>query len=268
MSAPLTPSALQAPPEASLLTLAWVILAFQFGRYALGAGGAFLLVQRWTPTWLERRRIAPRRAESRQIRRELGTSLLSITLFMAIALGIRWLRERGIVHLCADLECHGWVWSIASVAVLLVVHDTWFYWTHRLLHHPAAFRFWHRTHHLSHDPTPLAAFAFHPVEAVIEAGFLPLTLLVMPIHPASIVAFQIVAFAINVYGHLGIELLPVSFASHRGFRWINTTSHHHQHHRAVTANFGLYFNWWDRICGTNHPDYAATFIRNATGRPG
>ncbi len=261
-------SPLQLPPETGLFAVSLTLLSFQLARYVMMAGGAFLLAQRWTPAWLEKRRIAKRLADGRQIRREIGTSLLSIAVFVAIGLGVRQLRELGLVHLCTDLDCHGWPWAIGSVLVLLVIHDTWFYWTHRLMHHPKIFRHWHRTHHLSHDPTPLAAFAFHPVEAVIESLFLPLTLLVLPFHPASIFGFQLLAFAMNIYGHLGIELFPASFARHPVFRWINTTSHHHQHHRAVTGNYGLYFNGWDRLCGTNHPDYAATFIRNASGRPG
>lgn len=267
MSPPVPANGLALPPEASLVTVTVTLALFQIGRYVLIGGSSFLLAQRWTPAWLEPRRISRRRADLRQIRREIGTSLLSIAVFVAIALGIRALRLRGVVHLCHDLDCHGWVWAIACVPVLLFIHDTWFYWTHRLMHHPRVFRFWHRTHHLSHDPTPLAAFAFHPVEAVIEAAFLPLTMLVLPMHPASVFAFQLVAFAMNVYGHLGFELLPSGFVRHPAFRWVNTTSHHHQHHRAVTANYGLYFNWWDRLCRTNHPEYAATFVRNSGGQP-
>jgi len=31
------------------------------------------------------------------------------------------------------------------------------------------------------------------------------------------------------------------------------------HHRYVTCNYGLYFNLWDRLLGTNHPQYHQQF---------
>jgi sterol desaturase/sphingolipid hydroxylase (fatty acid hydroxylase superfamily) len=31
------------------------------------------------------------------------------------------------------------------------------------------------------------------------------------------------------------------------------------HHRLVKCNYGLYFNIWDRLMGTNHPDYEKSY---------
>jgi hypothetical protein len=46
----------------------------------------------------------------------------------------------------------------------------------------------------------------------------------------------------------------------------DTTTHHDLHHNGSFAhNFGLYFTWWDRIMGTEHPQYRAIF-REVTGR--
>jgi sterol desaturase/sphingolipid hydroxylase (fatty acid hydroxylase superfamily) len=45
---------------------------------------------------------------------------------------------------------------------------------------------------------------------------------------------------------------------------INSVTHHAQHHEKFRANYGLYFNVWDRLMGTNHPDYQARF-EQATG---
>ena len=41
------------------------------------------------------------------------------------------------------------------------------------------------------------------------------------------------------------------------FGWNNTTTHHDLHHQTGRYNFGLYFTWWDRACGTEHPQYRA-----------
>jgi lathosterol oxidase len=59
---------------------------------------------------------------------------------------------------------------IVSLALMLLLHDAWFYWTHRLMHHPKIFRHVHLVHHRSINPSPWAAYSFHPIEAVIEAG--------------------------------------------------------------------------------------------------
>jgi sterol desaturase/sphingolipid hydroxylase (fatty acid hydroxylase superfamily) len=37
------------------------------------------------------------------------------------------------------------------------------------------------------------------------------------------------------------------------------------HHRHVTANYGSIFNYWDRLMGTSHPAYRATFDAVAGG---
>jgi sterol desaturase/sphingolipid hydroxylase (fatty acid hydroxylase superfamily) len=54
-------------------------------------------------------------------------------------------------------------------------------------------------------------------------------------------------------------MYPSGFTTHRVTRWHNTSVHHNQHHRAVDCNYGLYYNLWDRLMGTNHPEYDDTF---------
>src|SRR5215469_6146336 len=31
------------------------------------------------------------------------------------------------------------------------------------------------------------------------------------------------------------------------------------HHQSFRSNFGLYFTWWDKLMGTEHPEYGKTF---------
>ncbi|MDB5704262.1 MAG: sterol desaturase, partial [Sphingomonas bacterium] len=47
--------------------------------------------------------------------------------------------------------------------------------------------------------------------------------------------------------------------------WLTTTTHHDLHHSEGRHNFGLYFTWWDRWMGTEHPKYHARF-ENIAGR--
>jgi len=40
------------------------------------------------------------------------------------------------------------------------------------MHHKKLFRWFHLVHHQSTNPSPWAAYAFHPLEAVVEAGII------------------------------------------------------------------------------------------------
>jgi sterol desaturase/sphingolipid hydroxylase (fatty acid hydroxylase superfamily) len=250
--------------EPALVIFATIAFALNAARYVLLAGAGFALVQVWRPAWVAKRVIAKETATRAQARREVALSFASMVVFALVAMGVALLSREGAIHLCPSLSCHGVWWSVMAIPLMLVVHDTWFYWTHRLLHTRPLFGVFHKAHHLSRDPTPLSSFSFHPLEALVEAAFVPLMLLALPIPRASLFAFQTIAFLMNVNGHLGVELLPARFAKTVFFRFFNTTTHHHQHHRVFTANYGLYFNWWDRLCGTNHAEYETTFVANAS----
>src|SRR3546814_1568014 len=60
-----------------------------------------------------------------------------------------------------------WWWP-CSVLLYLLIHDTWFYWTHRWMHRPALFRRCHAVHHQSRPPTAWTAMSFHPWESRSE----------------------------------------------------------------------------------------------------
>jgi Delta7-sterol 5-desaturase len=148
---------------------------------------------------------------------------------------------------------------------MIVVHDAYFYWTHRLMHHGRLYRAFHRTHHLSMSPTPWAAYAFSPAEALVQAGIGPLIVFTMPVHPAAFGLFMVWQIAFNVFGHCGYEIFPRWFLGSRAGTLLNSVTHHALHHEKFQANFGLYFNVWDRLMGTNHPEYERRF-ELATGR--
>ena len=84
--------------------------------------------------------------------------------------------------------------------LIIVAHDAWFYWTHRALHHRRWFRAVHGRHHASLHPTPWAAYAFHPVEALVQAVFLPLFLLFVPMHEGAIAVFLVAGLIFAISG--------------------------------------------------------------------
>ncbi len=63
-----------------------------------------------------------------------------------------------------------------GLAAMLAAHDFYFYWIHRWMHAPALYRFFHEVHHRSFNPTPGAAFSFHPLEVLLESAVINLFL--------------------------------------------------------------------------------------------
>jgi Delta7-sterol 5-desaturase len=142
---------------------------------------------------------------------------------------------------------------------MLVMHDAYFYWIHRLMHHPGIFKWFHLVHHKSINPSPWAAFAFHPLEAIVEVGIIVVFLFTIPVTRIHLFVFFLFLMAYNVYGHLGWELYPKNFQRSFIGKWINTSVNHNQHHQYFKGNYGLYFLWWDRWMGTLRKDYDERF---------
>ena len=123
------------------------------------------------------------------------------------------------------------------------------------MHHPFLFKHVHLIHHKSTNPTPWTAYAFHPLEAVLEAGIVPVLAFTLPLDRMAIIYFFLFQIAYNVYGHLGFELFPKKFNKHWLGKWINTSVAHNLHHSRFHGNYGLYFLFWDRLMGTLREDY-------------
>lgn len=228
-------------------------------RYGLFAGLAYLLFYVWFRREALGRKIQAAFPKSADLRREISYSLLSFVVFCGAGLLTVTFHRLGWSHVYFKIGRYGWGYFWCSVLALIFIHDTWFYWTHRLMHWKPLFPIFHRVHHLSHNPTPWASFSFHPLEALVQAIIFPLAVLVLPLHPLAAVIWLAYMTFMNVVGHLGFEVLPAGFLRSRFWRWHNTSVHHNMHHRYVHFNYGLYFNIWDRLMGTNHPRYEDEF---------
>jgi sterol desaturase/sphingolipid hydroxylase (fatty acid hydroxylase superfamily) len=235
-------------------------------RYLIIATPLFVLGYMLCARLLAGRRIQSRPVTTRQIVRELGWSLSTCVVFATIDVLVIVLSLAGVMRLRVVEPTPGLVEMVATVMLLLVVHDAYFYWQHRFLHWKPMFRIAHATHHRSLNPTPFATFAFHPIEAAVEYGYVPLLALFVPIHVMPLFVFGIVMTALNAYGHGGIELAPKGFVRHPVGRFLLTPTHHDLHHSSVDYNFGFYSSFWDRLMGTNHPRYAEEFGRVVSRR--
>ncbi len=235
-------------------------------RYFVFAGLAWLLGYRlFRKRWFHRKIIA-RLPQSADVRRELGYSLLTLLIFGAMGAATVVASRQGWTQMYWEVGEYGWGWFWGSAVCGIFLHDAYFYWTHRLMHHPRLFGAFHRVHHLSTNPTPWAAYSFAPLEAVVEAGIFPLAVCVMPMHPLAFGVVMLWQIIFNVLGHAGYEFHP-RWLMDSPLRYVlNTPTNHIMHHERMKGNYGLYFNLWDRLLGTNLPDYEDRF-RAVTARP-
>jgi lathosterol oxidase len=227
--------------------------------YMLYTGSFYLVFYMWKNKKYWYAKIQQLYPENKYVIREIKYSLSTVLIFTLVISLVVWARINGWTRFYEPISKHGYVYFFFSIGLMVFIHDTYFYWTHRLMHWKPLFKLAHKTHHLSTNPTPFAAYAFHPIEAFVEVGILPLIAFTIPYNRSAIIIFGIYSLSLNVMGHLGFELFPKGFATHRLFKWHNTSTHHNMHHRLVKCNYGLYFNFWDRLMKTNHPHYEESF---------
>lgn len=202
---------------------------------------------------------------SQEIWREVRYSAVSMVVFGVVGGATVVAARNGYTQLYWSFSKYGWTWFWISIGCTILLHDTYFYWTHRLMHHPKLFRWFHRAHHLSHNPTPWASYAFSPLEALVQAMIFPLAVTIMPLHPLAFVIFMGWQLVFNVAGHTGYELHP-KWVMDTPLRFIiNTPTNHAMHHESLRGNYGIYFNVWDRLMGTNHADYEKRFRKSHRG---
>jgi lathosterol oxidase len=248
-----------------LLSTLLVSLAFDVGRYVLVAAPAFLVFWMWLGPRFRRRWLRPSAPDGASTRREIAYSISTIVVFSLASVGLYVGARAGVMHLYTDVADHGVPYLVASTVLVIALQDAYFYFTHRAMHHRWLFRAVHRVHHLSRHTSPFTAYAFSPLEAAVHAAFVPLVLLVLPVHPIALFTFLGFMMVRNVLGHLAIELYPSGFATSRWGCMHTTATHHALHHARPGTNFGLYFTLWDRLLGTTDPTYEQRFEAAAGG---
>lgn len=192
--------------------------------------------------------------------RELGFSTLSVIIFSIPPLVMLYSNSiRPHTTFYKHIDQYSTAWFILAFPVMIIMHDTYFYWIHRLMHLPVLFKKVHLVHHKSTNPSPWAAYAFHPLEAFAESFIFVIFLFTIPVHSIHLTLFFVLSLVYNVYGHLGFEIYPKGFNKQWFGKWINTSVSHNQHHQYFKGNYGLYFTIWDRLMGTLRPDYDTAF---------
>ena len=165
---------------------------FEGTRYVIGSIGVFVAIWLIIGPFIRSRRIRkrlPPKLLNKQVRMELFNSFRTIMIFAALDIMIFDFAENGIFRIYENPSEFGAVYYWASIALGILFHDAYFYWTHRTMHHAKLYILFHLTHHRSYNPTPFTAYSFAVGEAVVEYGYVPLMLLVLPLHPPLLSSF-------------------------------------------------------------------------------
>lgn len=252
------------PHAADLISLARSqavdLFVFNFKRYAIAATIVAVIVWALKRTSWRSRQIQARSPGFSDFRREFVASIGAIMVFVALNLFLNWGFDQGIFRRFPGTP--GLAVTAAMAVAMTIGHDAYFYWTHRAMHTRLLFRAFHRYHHRSVTPSPWTAYSLSTPEAAVSFAYIPLWLYVVPTPGDAVFAYVIFQIVRNVMQHAGLELHPRGWATHPLLKWIVTTTHHDMHHGGrFNHNYGAWFTWWDKMMGTEHPDYVATFER-------
>lgn len=136
----------------------WQAFFFNYGmligRYLIFAGGAFFIFYVLKPQRFLHIRIQAKFPSNSDYRREILYSLSTFLIFALMSLVVLWARRQGYTQIYTRISDYGWPYLLFSIVAYVVLHDTYFYWTHRLMHWKAIFPYVHKVHHLSTNPSP------------------------------------------------------------------------------------------------------------------
>lgn len=190
------------------------------------------------------------------IREEIFWSVVTSVVFAIPGAYMIEAWKQGGTLIYSDINEYGWMYLLISFPLYMFIHDTYFYWTHRLLHLPRFYRRFHKVHHNSPNPTPWAAFSFHPYEGVIEAAIVPLMTFIIPVHVVVLLIILTLMTFFSVVNHCGYEIYGQRLSQHFFGKIMITPTHHNLHHSQFDCNYGLYFRFWDRVIGTDKWAYS------------
>ncbi|MGL5012052.1 MAG: sterol desaturase family protein [Paracoccaceae bacterium] len=199
-----------------------------------------------------------RRADSRQLRRELKNSLYVLTVGATLSCIVTYFGTQGYTRIYTDLSAQSlWV-TLIGFPVLLVIDDAWFYWVHRALHHPAIYPYVHHEHHKSLDVNPLTSLSFHWLEPLLLTLWIIPVSMVLPVYAPVLGVLQIYGFLDNIKSHLGYEIFPARL-NKSPLRFVTSSTYHNLHHTKFKGNYGVHFRFWDRLMGTELPQYETVY---------
>ena len=205
-----------------LLTVIFFVIIT--GRYFLVAGLFYLVCYKWFPERFEGRKIHKKKYKKGQLKKEIRWSMITSLLFTVAGTITVVLWQKGFTKVYTNVHLYDLWYLPVSLIIFMFVHETYYYWLHRWMHLPAVFK-------------------------IVQAIFLPVMLMVLPMHYFVIIIVLVIMTFSSVINHLDIDIYPKN-PNHFLTKWVIGAEHHSSHHQFFKYNYGLYFTFWDKIVGT------------------
>lgn len=130
-----------------------------------------------------------------------------------------------------DINEHPIYFTVIALLVI-PIHETHFYISHRILHYPPIYKRVHSLHHKNINVGPWSGLAMHPIEHLIFFSAVFLHWLI-PSHPLLAIFQMQVAGLSPSQGHTGFDEFVI------GDRRVKTGGYfHYLHHKLFEVNYG------------------------------
>lgn len=131
-------------------------------------------------------------------------------------------------------------WVLFEIAVLILVEEIGFYYSHRALHSKFVYKYIHKKHHEWTAPIAVTAIYAHPIEHIFS-NLVPVFagLFIMGSHIATAYLWYSLAILATLHSHSGYHL-----------PFLPSPEFHDYHHLKFTQNFGV-LGVLDRLHGTD-----------------
>ena len=198
------------------------------------------------------------RVNAKQIKTELKNAFFTLLVGVTFSSIILYLSTKGYTKIYTNIFDYSPLYAVGSFFMFMLIDDTWFYWCHRLLHHPKIYRYVHAVHHENIDVNPFTSVSFHWIEPFLLTSWIFPVAFFVPTYAPILGLIQLWGLLDNIKSHLGYEFFPTNF-NKSWLRFIISSTHHNMHHSKFKGNYGNHFRFWDRLLGTEFKDYESEF---------
>lgn len=132
----------------------FVMFAVIVGRYLLIAGAFHGIFYVWFPKRWQQRKINAKAYKPDQFKKEVKWSMITALLFALAGAIMLVLWQKGFTKVYLDAAEYPLWWLPVSLLLAMILHETYYYWLHRWMHHPKIFKIVHKVHHDSNITSP------------------------------------------------------------------------------------------------------------------
>ncbi len=218
----------------------------------------FFIWKKYKHRFQNRRIQTKEKVNSKQIKREIKNAFFTLLVGILLSVFVLYLSTKGYTKIYTNIEDYSKIWAYLGFFLLLLIDDTWFYWCHRLLHHPKIFRYIHFEHHKSTDVNPFTSLSFHFLEPLLLSLWIIPVAFFVPTYAPILAMIQFWGLLDNIKSHLGYEFYP-SWWNKSWLRFMTSSTHHNMHHSKFNGNYGVHFRLWDKLLRTEFKEYESTF---------